>query len=50
MPTDGTVTASGSADKNITSTLQAAVTAGHNSQWLVLVRPQGVMEVRSLVC
>lgn len=38
--------ASSSADKNITSTLQAAVTAGHNSQWLVLIRPQGVMEVR----
>ena len=38
--------ASSSADKNITSTLQAAVAAGHNSQWLVLIRPQGVMEVR----
>lgn len=46
---DGTVVASGSADKNITSTLQAAVTAGHNSQWLVLIRPQGVMEVRSFI-
>ncbi|KAI9568018.1 CPSF A subunit region-domain-containing protein [Boletus coccyginus] len=46
--TDGTVVASGSADKNITSTLQAAVTAGHNSQWLVLIRPQGVMEIWSL--
>lgn len=47
--TDGTVTASCSADKNITSTLQAAVTAGYNSQWLVLIRPQGIIEVRSLV-
>ncbi|KAF8119582.1 CPSF A subunit region-domain-containing protein [Boletus edulis] len=46
--TDGTVTASSSADKNITSTLQAAVTAGHNSQWLVLVRPQGIIEIWSL--
>lgn len=46
--TDGTVVTSNS-DKNVTSTLQAAVTAGHNSQWLMLIRPQGVMEVRSSV-
>ncbi|KAH0834713.1 CPSF A subunit region-domain-containing protein [Lanmaoa asiatica] len=47
--TDSTVPASGSVDKNITSTLQAAVATGHNSQWLVLIRPQGVMEVRSII-
>ncbi|KAG2030510.1 CPSF A subunit region-domain-containing protein [Suillus americanus] len=35
------------ADKN-TSTLQAAVAAGNRSQWLLLVRPQGVMEIWSL--
>ncbi|KAG8216364.1 CPSF A subunit region-domain-containing protein [Butyriboletus roseoflavus] len=46
--TDGTVAASSNADNNITSTLQAAVTTGHNSQWLVLIRPQGVMEIWSL--
>ena len=39
-----TTPAAGHSDKN-TSTLQAAVTAGNRSQWLVLVRPQGVMEV-----
>ncbi|KAG9311848.1 CPSF A subunit region-domain-containing protein [Chiua virens] len=44
--TDGTVTAG--ADKTITSTLQTVVTAGHNSQWLALVRPQGTMEIWSL--
>lgn len=43
---DGTIATSSSAEKNITSTLQAVVAAGYNSQWLVLVRPQGVMEVR----
>ncbi|KAF8555471.1 hypothetical protein OG21DRAFT_1496241 [Imleria badia] len=47
ITTDGTVAAS-SSDKNVTSTLQAAVTAGHDSQWLVLIRPQGVMEIWSL--
>ncbi|KAH7882293.1 CPSF A subunit region-domain-containing protein [Phlebopus sp. FC_14] len=46
--TDAAVVASTSADKNVTSTLQAAVTAGNNSQWLVLVRPQGIMEIWSL--
>lgn len=49
MTTDGAVAASSSADKNITSTLQTAVTTGHASQWLVLIRPQGVMEVRPSV-
>jgi hypothetical protein len=29
----------------VTSTLQAAVNAGTHTQWLVLVRPQGIMEV-----
>lgn len=48
MTTDGTVAVSNN-DKNITSTLQAAVAAGHNSQWLVLIRPQGIMEVRSFI-
>ena len=47
--TDGTIVVSSSSDKNVTSTLQAAVAAGHNSQWLVLIRPQGTMEVRSFV-
>ncbi|KAF8837869.1 hypothetical protein BDN67DRAFT_972360 [Paxillus ammoniavirescens] len=46
--TDATVVTSSSADKNVTSTLQAAVTAGHNGQWLVLMRPQGTMEIWSL--
>ncbi|OJA10745.1 hypothetical protein AZE42_07268 [Rhizopogon vesiculosus] len=44
--TETTPTA-GHSDKN-TSTLQAAVTAGNRSQWLVLMRPQGVMEIWSL--
>ena len=30
---------------NTTTTLQGAVSAGSHSQWLVLVRPQGTMEV-----
>lgn len=30
-----------------TSTLQGVMTAGTKSQWLVLVRPQGVVEVRT---
>lgn len=30
-----------------TSTLQGAMNAGSRSQWLVLVRPQGVVEVRA---
>lgn len=29
-----------------TSTLQAAVNAGARGQWLILVRPQGILEVR----
>ncbi|PFH48729.1 hypothetical protein AMATHDRAFT_64747 [Amanita thiersii Skay4041] len=32
----------------ITSTLQAAVNAGNRSQWLILLRPQGVMEIWTL--
>lgn len=32
-------------EKSSTTTLQAAVNAGSHSQWLLLVRPQGVMEV-----
>lgn len=43
--TDGTAVASSNSDRNVISTLQAAVTIGHDSQWLVLIRPQGVMEV-----
>lgn len=34
--------------QNQTSTLQAAVNAGNKSQWLLLVRPQGTMEVRTI--
>ncbi|KAI0784088.1 CPSF A subunit region-domain-containing protein [Abortiporus biennis] len=36
------------ADKAVTSTLQAAVNAGSQSQWLILCRPQGVMEIWTL--
>ena len=32
--------------KNVTSSLEAAVDAQRGSQWLVLCRPQGVVEVR----
>jgi cleavage and polyadenylation specificity factor subunit 1 len=35
-------------DTNITSTLQATVNSDKRSQWLILVRPQGVMEIWSL--
>lgn len=35
-------------DRSATTTLQAAVSAGSHSQWLVLVRPQGTMEIWSL--
>jgi cleavage and polyadenylation specificity factor subunit 1 len=35
----------GNADKNVTSTLHAAVNAGNRNQWLVLIRPQGTLEV-----
>jgi cleavage and polyadenylation specificity factor subunit 1 len=35
-------------DKTVTSTIQAAVNSEKRSQWLILVRPQGVMEVRSM--
>ena len=31
-----------------TSTLQVAMTTGQKTQWLMLCRPQGVVEVRSL--
>ena len=31
-------------DKSATTTIQAATNTGHPSQWLVLVRPQGIME------
>lgn len=31
--------------ENVTSTLQGAMNAGNKSQWLILVRPQGVVEV-----
>ncbi|KAJ8701115.1 mRNA cleavage and polyadenylation factor subunit [Pleurotus ostreatus] len=34
--------------KGSTTTLQAAVNAGSHTQWLLLVRPQGVMEIWSL--
>lgn len=30
------------------STLQAAVNAGAGGQWLILIRPQGTLEVRYL--
>jgi cleavage and polyadenylation specificity factor subunit 1 len=42
--TTETTPAAAHADKN-TSTLQAAVAIGNRSQWLMLVRPQGIMEV-----
>ncbi|KAF9235610.1 CPSF A subunit region-domain-containing protein [Melanogaster broomeanus] len=48
LTTEATAVASNSADKIVTSTLQAAVTAGHSSQWLALIRPQGIMEIWSL--
>ena len=31
-----------------TATLQAAMTAGQKTQWLMLCRPQGVVEVRCI--
>ncbi|KAI0777316.1 CPSF A subunit region-domain-containing protein [Trametes elegans] len=34
--------------ENVTSTLQGAMNAGTNSQWLILVRPQGVVEFWTL--
>jgi cleavage and polyadenylation specificity factor subunit 1 len=42
--TTETTPAAAHTDKN-TSTLHAAVAIGNRSQWLVLMRPQGVMEV-----
>jgi hypothetical protein len=36
-------------EKPATTTIQAATNTGHPSQWLVLVRPQGVMEVGYLL-
>ncbi|KAL4078098.1 CPSF A subunit region-domain-containing protein [Scleroderma yunnanense] len=47
VTTENTATTT-SADKGVTTTLQAAVNAGNYSQWLVLVRPQGTMEIWSL--
>lgn len=44
VTTDSTAT-SANTDKNVTTTLQGAISAGSHSQWLVLVRPQGTMEV-----
>jgi cleavage and polyadenylation specificity factor subunit 1 len=46
-PDSSTVGTNG-VDKTVTSTLQAAVNSEKRSQWLILVRPQGVMEVRSV--
>lgn len=40
------VPSSATSDKNTTSTLQAVLNAGNRAQWVVLVRPLGVMEVR----
>ncbi|KZT07933.1 uncharacterized protein LAESUDRAFT_724410 [Laetiporus sulphureus 93-53] len=34
--------------ENVTSTLQAAMNAGNKSQWLILCRPQGVIEIWTL--
>ncbi|OBZ77259.1 Protein CFT1 [Grifola frondosa] len=34
--------------ENMTSTLQGAMNAGNKSQWLILVRPQGVVEIWTL--
>ncbi|KAI0634706.1 CPSF A subunit region-domain-containing protein [Trametes polyzona] len=34
--------------ENVTSTLQGAMNAGSKSQWLILVRPQGVVEIWTL--
>ncbi|KAH9943547.1 CPSF A subunit region-domain-containing protein [Amylocystis lapponica] len=34
--------------ENVTSTLQAAMNAGNKSQWLILCRPQGVVEIWTL--
>ncbi|KAI0687702.1 CPSF A subunit region-domain-containing protein [Cytidiella melzeri] len=36
------------ADQNVTSTLQTAMNAGAKTQWLLLVRPQGVLEIWTL--
>ncbi|KIM78173.1 hypothetical protein PILCRDRAFT_98438 [Piloderma croceum F 1598] len=46
-PDSSTVGTNG-VDKTVTSTLQAAVNSEKRSQWLILVRPQGVMEIWSL--
>lgn len=37
-------------EKASTGTLQAAMNAGNNTQWLLLCRPQGVMEVMFNAC
>ncbi|KAI0938339.1 hypothetical protein AcW1_001910 [Taiwanofungus camphoratus] len=34
--------------ENVTSTLQAAMNAGNRTQWLILCRPQGVVEIWTL--
>ncbi|KAI0088958.1 CPSF A subunit region-domain-containing protein [Irpex rosettiformis] len=36
------------ADQNMTSTLQSAMNAGAKTQWLLLVRPQGILEIWTL--
>ncbi|GJE96309.1 CPSF A subunit region-domain-containing protein [Phanerochaete sordida] len=36
------------ADKDVTSTLQTVMNAGTKTQWLLLVRPQGVLEIWTL--
>lgn len=41
------MTAAGANTDSKVTTLQAAMDSEKRSQWLVLVRPQGVMEVRS---
>lgn len=38
--------ATAEAEKTPTTTLQAAMNAGSKTQWLLLCRPQGIMEVR----
>ncbi|KIP11832.1 hypothetical protein PHLGIDRAFT_98931 [Phlebiopsis gigantea 11061_1 CR5-6] len=40
--------AAAAADKNVTSTLQNVINAGAKTQWLLLCRPQGVLEIWTL--
>ena len=42
--------AEASGTEGVTSTLQAAMDSGKKSQWLILVRPQGVVEVTFSPC